>query len=62
MVEVVGKDSSVSKSVTCFNCGSMLEYYKWEVNYTIRTDYTGDVDRIAHIKCPACRATITELK
>ena len=54
MVQVVGKDNSVVKRVTCRNCGSILEYSAHEVKRRDGKDYTGGADGCEYIGCPNC--------
>lgn len=54
MVQVVGKDQSKVKRVTCNNCASVLEYVQSEVTESKSYDYTGSCDIIHTIQCPCC--------
>ena len=53
-VTVVGQDSQVAKRATCFNCGSILQYYPKDVDSRIEHDYGGGSDHVRFIKCPTC--------
>lgn len=55
MVEVVGKDASIAKQVTCRNCSSILKYLPVDVK-TVNNggDISGGIDGHGYINCPAC--------
>lgn len=59
MVQIVGKDLSVVKKVTCRHCSSILEYLPIDVRTRTSTDYTGCVDVIKYIFCPSCNNMVT---
>jgi RNase P subunit RPR2 len=54
MVNVVGKDTTVVKRVTCRNCASMLEYTPSETFTETHYDYGGGSDNYTKIICPSC--------
>lgn len=58
MVQIVGKDLSKVKKVTCGNCASVLEYVQSEVVESKSYDYTGGYDIVHHIKCPGCHKDV----
>jgi len=62
MPVVIGKDESVSKVITCKNCGSVLKYYPSEVRTLWSgTDYGGGPDGAKGFNCPGCgQKVITE--
>ncbi len=59
MVQVVGKDTSVVKRVTCRNCSSVLEYVPGEVKSRSGKDYSGGPDGKEWIDCPCCGKEVT---
>lgn len=54
MVQVVGKDQSAVKRVTCKSCASILEYTPSEVKKETGRDYSGGSDGREWINCPSC--------
>lgn len=54
MVNIVGKDNSVVKQITCKGCASILEYTQVEVKSVHSTDYSGGADGHEYIDCPCC--------
>jgi RNase P subunit RPR2 len=55
MVEVVGKDETAVKRVTCKGCASILEYTSSEVKAIKHSyDYLGDYEVSYGFKCPNC--------
>lgn len=54
MVQVVGKDQSAVKRVTCRGCASILEYTQSEVKAYHGRDYSGGPDGKEWINCPSC--------
>lgn len=59
MVQVVGKDSTVVKRITCRNCSSILEYVPSEVQTQVSEDYGGGTDVLKYINCPCCTQKVT---
>jgi hypothetical protein len=53
MVEIIGHDPSVLKTVTCKNCGAMLRYKQTEV-YERRYSCMGDPSGHEYVVCPGC--------
>ena len=53
-INIVGKDPSVVKRVTCRNCGSILEYTPVDEKKDYSSDYTGGRDTYSYISCPCC--------
>lgn len=58
MVQVVGKDASLVKRITCKNCASMLVYTLSEVKTINGRDYSGGPDGREYIKCPSCNKQV----
>lgn len=54
MVQVVGKDPTVVKRKTCWNCSSILEYVPLDIREGKSYDYTGCADYYRYITCPTC--------
>lgn len=54
MVQVVGKDQSAVKRVTCKQCASILEYTPSEVKKQEGRDISGGPDGREWINCPSC--------
>ncbi len=54
MVQVVGKDQSAVKRVTCKSCASILEYTPSEVKKQEGRDISGGPDGREWIECPVC--------
>lgn len=54
MVQVVGKDQTAVKRVTCKHCASILEYTPSEVHRHEGKDYSGGLDGREWIDCPSC--------
>ncbi len=59
MIEVIGKDASVQRQVTCRECSSILRYVNTDTNVREYRDYTGDLDRVRELKCPVCSNVIS---
>lgn len=59
MIEVVGKDESLKKQVTCRNCASVLKYMPCDVKKEVHHDYSGGIDTYHYIKCPDCSQRVT---
>lgn len=58
MAEVIGKDTAVSKEVSCRGCGARVRYYANDVKERRSTDYTGDTSTYYRVKCPDCAFSI----
>ena len=54
MVQVVGKDQTLIKRITCRHCTSILEYIPSEVRSRTVRDYGGGSDELREITCPGC--------
>lgn len=54
MINVVGKDNSLIKRVTCKNCASILEYLPVDLKERTGSDYSGGRYTIKYITCPEC--------
>ena len=54
MVQIVGKDPTVIKRVTCRKCSSILEYTLNEVQQFKSYDYGGGCDIVRYVPCPCC--------
>lgn len=52
MVEVVRL--AEKKEVKCHQCKSVLRYGYGDINYSLESDYGGDRESVARIKCPVC--------
>lgn len=52
MIEVIGKDETQYKRVTCGNCANVLRYVNADVQQGCHTDYTGARDYYRYINCP----------
>lgn len=52
MVRVV--EQAALKQTTCGTCKCKLEYGFNDMTFRMTSDYTGDRDRVAEIKCPNC--------
>jgi RNase P subunit RPR2 len=59
MVQIVGKDQSVYKRITCRNCATILEYTPNEVQKRVTKDYGGGTDVTEYIQCPNCAKDVT---
>lgn len=59
MVNIVGRDESAVKRITCRSCASILEYKQTEVRRYDGTDYSGGPDGREWITCPGCGADVT---
>jgi RNase P subunit RPR2 len=59
MVQIVGKDQSVYKRITCRNCATILEYTPSEVKKHVTKDYGGGTDVTEYIQCPNCGKDVT---
>lgn len=59
MVQVVGKDESEVRRVTCRNCASVLQYVNAEVKDERHYDYGGGSDIYYYITCPCCNKNVT---
>lgn len=54
-VNIVGKDQTVVKRVTCRNCASLLEYTQSDTRKIKHScDYLGDCEIDDGITCPNC--------
>ena len=58
-IEIVGKDQSVVKRVTCGNCSSILQYNLCDVKRGCDTDYTGGKDYYNYVPCACCGKQVT---
>ncbi len=58
MIEVIGKDTSVQRQVTCRECASILKFANADTYVREYRDYTGDLDRVRELKCPVCSNVI----
>lgn len=58
MVQVVGKDQTVYKRVTCKKCGSVLEYAPIEIMKSQSRDITGCTEVREYINCPTCLSDV----
>lgn len=55
MIEVIGKDQSKYKQLTCYKCASILKYTMADTTREkFNQDYLGDYDVYDAIKCPVC--------
>ena len=54
MIEIIGKDTTILKRVTCKNCTSVLQYSNVDVKKDYSTDYTGGRDYYSYVQCPCC--------
>lgn len=54
MVQIVGKDPTAIKRVTCRKCSSILEYTLSEVQEYTSYDYGGGSDIVRYVSCPCC--------
>lgn len=62
MVEIVGKDLSALREVTCKSCASRLRFMNSEICQGISRDYGGGVDVWYYITCPSCSNTVSVKK
>jgi hypothetical protein len=53
MVNVIGFDKRITKTVSCHGCAAILEYTKSEIQ-TKRVSCMGDIDHVKYIVCPSC--------
>lgn len=53
-IEVIGKDPSQYRKVTCRKCASELRYVLADVQERKVWDYTGGTDVVHFIICPCC--------
>ena len=51
MVQVVGKDSSIAKRVTCRKCSNILEFLPVDIKEDYSSDYTGSKGYYKFISC-----------
>jgi RNase P subunit RPR2 len=58
MINIVGKDTSLIKRVTCKNCASILEYLPIDLKEKTNSDYDGGRYTIKCITCPSCYSQI----
>lgn len=59
MPKVVGQDPSIARRVTCKNCGSIIEYFLYEVKrHRHSYDYLGDFEISNVITCPKCNKLV----
>lgn len=58
MINIIGKDDSLLKKVTCQNCASILEYPPAVIEERHLTDYTGSRSTTRYITCPCCKKQI----
>jgi hypothetical protein len=58
MVQVIGKDETQYREVTCKHCASRLRYLPVEVHREKSYDYTGSWDYVFHIYCPTCSTPV----
>lgn len=58
MAQVVGKDTSFVKRITCKKCASILEYTLSEVKTVNGHDYSGGPDGKEYIQCPSCNKEV----
>jgi len=54
MIEVIGKDQSVYKQVTCRECASILRYTNTDTTTRKWTDISGVSETIRELRCPTC--------
>lgn len=55
MIEVIGKDQSKYKQLTCYKCASILKYTMADTEKRkFDMDYLGDYNICDSIKCPVC--------
>lgn len=54
-IEILGRDESVAKIISCKHCGAKLKYFPIDVIRDYTSDYTGDRDYYNCIICPACK-------
>lgn len=54
MIKIIGQDASITKRVTCRNCGAILEYTPNDVKEKTTRDISGSADTEFYIECPQC--------
>lgn len=59
MIEVIGKDESQYKRVTCGNCANVLRYVNADVQQDYSSDHTGSRDYYSYIRCPCGKQVVT---
>lgn len=58
MIEVIGKDETQYKRVTCGNCANVLRYVNADVRQDYSSDYTGSRDYYSYIRCPCGKQVV----
>lgn len=53
-IEIVGKDMSLAKKITCRHCGSILSYMPADVQRILVLDISGCSELKQFIVCPCC--------
>lgn len=59
MVEIIGHNKEIMKTVTCKECGAILRYGKHDIQTYRGHDYSGGSDGRDYISCAGCPNTIT---
>jgi len=58
MINIIGKDDSLLKKVTCQNCASILEYLPVDIEEKHLICIDGSRTTTRYITCPCCKKEI----